>query len=179
MERVEEDPKLGEKWRRRREKVQGEPLSPAERKILVEKWQRPKTKRQINLGRDGLTHNMLNDVHNHWKFDGAVRIKCIVLLIIYDLVETAAKNGYYGSLVSMVGDVFLCCQLIRVDCQGFEKSDYKKIGCKLQVVGWRGNDYKPPEDGYFQIENCLIVQNVIWVVVQRHLISQNQMATVA
>ncbi|RXH93552.1 hypothetical protein DVH24_014128 [Malus domestica] len=48
---------------------------------------------------------------------------------------------------------------------------------KEQVVGWRGNDYKPPEDGYFQIENCLIVQNVIWVMVQRHLISQNQMAT--
>ncbi|XP_050154614.1 CRS2-associated factor 1, mitochondrial-like [Malus sylvestris] len=82
MERVEEDPKLGEKWRRRREKVQGEPLSPAERKILVEKWQRPKTKRQINLGRDGLTHNMLNDVHNHWKFDGAVRIKFIGVLTV-------------------------------------------------------------------------------------------------
>lgn len=28
-------------------------------------------------GRDGLTHNMLNDIHNHWKFDEAVRIKCI------------------------------------------------------------------------------------------------------
>ena len=29
------------------------------------------------LGRDGLTHNMLNDIHNHWKHDEAVRIKCM------------------------------------------------------------------------------------------------------
>lgn len=42
---------------------------------------------------------------------------------------------------------------------------------KEQVVGWRGNDYKPPDDGYFQIENYLIVQKVIWVLVQRRLIS--------
>lgn len=29
------------------------------------------------IGRDGLTHNMLNDIHNHWKHDEAVRIKCM------------------------------------------------------------------------------------------------------
>lgn len=28
-------------------------------------------------GRDGLTHNMLNDIHNHWKHAEAVRIKCM------------------------------------------------------------------------------------------------------
>nr|DAD46744.1 TPA_asm: hypothetical protein HUJ06_016681 [Nelumbo nucifera] len=72
-----EDPKLEEKRRRWREAILGEPLTPAERKILVEKCQRNKTKRQINLGRDGLTHNMLNDIHNHWKHAEAVRIKCL------------------------------------------------------------------------------------------------------
>lgn len=50
VEGAEEDPKLEEKRKRRRQKVQGEPLTPAERKILVDKCQRPKTKRQINLG---------------------------------------------------------------------------------------------------------------------------------
>lgn len=45
----------------------------------------------------------------------------------------AAKNGYYGSLVPMVRDAFLCSELVRIDCQGLEKSDYKKIGCKLRV----------------------------------------------
>ncbi|ONI22789.1 hypothetical protein PRUPE_2G151400 [Prunus persica] len=241
VEGAEEDPKLEEKRKRRRQKVQGEPLTPAERKILVDKCQRPKTKRQINLGRDGLTHNMLNDIQNHWKHDEAVRIKCLGVptvdmknvctqledktfgkiihrhggvLVLYRgrnykpkkrpviplmlwrphepvyprLIKTTidglsieetkemrkrglavpaltklAKNGYYGSLVSMVRDAFICCELVRIDCQGLEKSDYKKIGCKLrdlvpcilvtfekeQIVVWRGKDYKPLEDGYF------------------------------
>ena len=33
----------------------------------------------------------------------------------------------------MVRDAFLVCDLIRIDCQGLEKSDYKKIGVKLRV----------------------------------------------
>lgn len=49
-------------------------------------------------------------------------------------VETSAKNGYYGSLVSMVQDAFLVSELVRIDCQGLERSDYKKIGCKLRVI---------------------------------------------
>lgn len=45
-----EDPKLEEKRKEMRERVQGEPLTEAERKLLVDKCQRHKTKRQINLG---------------------------------------------------------------------------------------------------------------------------------
>ncbi|KAK6920212.1 RNA-binding, CRM domain [Dillenia turbinata] len=236
-----EDPKLEDKRKAMRERIQGEPLTPAERKILVEKCQRHRTKRQINLGRDGLTHNMLNDIHNHWKHAEAVRIKCLGvptvdmknictqledktfgkiihrhggLLVLYRgrnynpkhrpviplmlwkpqepvyprLIRTVidglsieetkemrkrglavpvltklAKNGYYASLVPMVQDAFLIEELVRIDCQGLERSDYKKIGCKLrdlvpcvvvtfekeQIVVWRGKDYKPPEDGNF------------------------------
>ena len=29
------------------------------------------------VGRDGLTHNMLNEIQNHWKHAEAVRIKCL------------------------------------------------------------------------------------------------------
>lgn len=29
------------------------------------------------IGRDGLTHNMLDVIHNHWKHAEAVRIKCM------------------------------------------------------------------------------------------------------
>ncbi|KAK8345715.1 hypothetical protein V6Z11_A07G168100 [Gossypium hirsutum] len=224
-----------------RGRIQGAPLTEAERKFLVEKCQRNRNKRQINLGRDGLTHNMLNDIHNHWKFAEAVRIKCLGVptvdmknvctqledktfgkiiqrhggtLILYRgrnynrkkrpviplmlwkpqepvyprLIKTTidglsieetkemrkrglavpvltklAKNGYYGSLVPMVRDAFVVSELVRIDCTGFERSDYKKIGCKLrdlvpcilvtfekeQIVVWRGQDYKPPEDGHF------------------------------
>ncbi|KAK7340155.1 hypothetical protein VNO77_20849 [Canavalia gladiata] len=233
-----EDPKLEGKRKEKREMIQGKPLTGAERKALVLQCERSKTKRQINIGRDGLTHNMLNDIHNHWKFAEAVRIKCMGVptidmknictqledktfgkvisrhggtLVLYRgrnynpkkrpviplmlwkphepvyprLVKTTidglsieetkemrkkglavpvliklAKNGYYASLVPMVRDAFLSCELVRIDCQGLERSDYKKIGCKLrdlvpcilvtfekeQIVVWRGKDYKPPMD---------------------------------
>ncbi|KAK2965856.1 hypothetical protein RJ640_027143 [Escallonia rubra] len=215
VEEGKEDPNLEEKRRVMRAKIQGEPLTGAERKALVEKCQRNRTKRQINLGRDGLTHNMLNDIHNNWKSVEAVRIKCMGvptvdmknvcaqledktfgaivqrhggLLVLYRgrnysprktpviplmlwkpqepvyprLIKTTidglsieetkitrkrglnapamtklAKNGYYGSLVPMVRDAFLTSELVRIDCQGLDKSDYKKIGCKLRVGQWR------------------------------------------
>ncbi|XP_058084543.1 CRS2-associated factor 1, mitochondrial [Magnolia sinica] len=66
-----------ERAQRLREQILGEPLTDAERKIIVERNQKNKSKRQVNLGRDGLTHNMLNDIHNHWKHAEAVRIKCL------------------------------------------------------------------------------------------------------
>ncbi|MQL85412.1 hypothetical protein Taro_017951 [Colocasia esculenta] len=71
------DGKKGASRRKSREEILGEPLTPAEMKILVEKCQRHRTKRQVNLGRDGLIHNMLNDIHNNWKHAEAVRIKCL------------------------------------------------------------------------------------------------------
>ncbi|CAH9059176.1 unnamed protein product [Cuscuta epithymum] len=237
----EDERKLEEKRRRMWEKIQGEPLSSAERKALAERCQRHKTKRQINLGRDGLTHNMLSVIHNHWKHVEAVRIKCMGVPTVnmknlcshleektfgkiihrhggfivlyrgrnYDrkkrpeiplmlwkphepvyprLIKTTidglsieetkemrrrglaipvltklAKNGYYASLVPMVRDSFLTDELVRIDCRGLPRSDYKKIGCKLrdlvpctlvtfdkeQIVVWRGKDYKPnKEDGF-------------------------------
>ncbi|XP_020575527.1 CRS2-associated factor 1, mitochondrial [Phalaenopsis equestris] len=66
-----------DEWRRRRKAILGELLSPAERAFLIDKFQKHRTKRQVNLGRDGLTHNMLNDIHNSWKNCEAVRIKCL------------------------------------------------------------------------------------------------------
>ncbi|KAL3829605.1 hypothetical protein ACJIZ3_018407 [Penstemon smallii] len=241
------DSELEEKRRVMRERIQGEPLTNAERKALVERCQRHKTKRQINLGRDGLTHNMLSDIHNNWKHAEAVRIKCLGvptvdmknictqledkafgkiilrhggLLVLYrgrnykpkeiptiplmlwkpqepvyprltkttidglSVEETKemrkrglsvptltklAKNGYYGSLVPMVRDAFLAEELVRIDCKGLPKSDYKKIGCRLrdlvpcilvtfdkeQIVIWRGKDYKPSQGGYFLTEREL------------------------
>ncbi|XP_027108201.1 CRS2-associated factor 1, mitochondrial-like [Coffea arabica] len=238
---IESEQELAENRRVMRERIQGEPLSNAERKALVETCQRHRTKRQINLGRDGLTHNMLNDIHNHWKHAEAVRIKCMGvptvdmknictqledktfgkiiqrhcgLLVLYRgrnyrpkkrpiiplmlwkpqdpvyprLIKTTidglsieetkqmrkrglavpaltklAKNGYYGSLVPMVRDAFITEELVRIDCKGLERSDYKKVGCKLrdlvpcilvtfekeQIVVWRGKDYKPVQDGFF------------------------------
>ncbi|KAF3784113.1 CRS2-associated factor 1 [Nymphaea thermarum] len=203
--------KAMEKFRMHRKRMLGEPLSPAERKVLVEKHLRHSNKKQVNLGRDGLTHNMLNDIHNHWKHSEAVRIKCMGVptvdmenvytqledktggliihkqggvLILYRgryynpkkrpaiplmlwkphepvyprLIKTTidgltieetkemrkaglkvppltklAKNGVYARLVPMVRDAFLTDELVRIDCRGLNKSDYRRIGCKLRV----------------------------------------------
>ncbi|KAM7498870.1 hypothetical protein LguiA_023284 [Lonicera macranthoides] len=57
--------------------VLGEPLSEEEIEELVERFRHSDCSRQINLGKGGVTHNMLDDVHNHWKRAEAVRIKCL------------------------------------------------------------------------------------------------------
>lgn len=57
-----------------REEVLGEPLSRAEVRELV----RPNlsNNRQVNLGRDGLTHNMLELVHTHWRRQEVCKVRC-------------------------------------------------------------------------------------------------------
>ncbi|TVU43120.1 hypothetical protein EJB05_09561, partial [Eragrostis curvula] len=62
---------------RSREEVLGEPLSEVEVAELVERYRHSDCSRQINLGKGGVTHNMLDDIHNHWKRAEAVRIKCL------------------------------------------------------------------------------------------------------
>lgn len=46
----------------------------------------------------------------------------------------SAKNGYYSGLVTLVRDALLADELVRIDCKGLPKSDYKKIGVKLRVL---------------------------------------------
>ncbi|KAK6149299.1 hypothetical protein DH2020_016824 [Rehmannia glutinosa] len=60
-----------------RQRVLGEPLSDEETAQLVEKYRHTNCSRQINLGKGGVTHNTLEDIHNHWKRAEAVRIKCL------------------------------------------------------------------------------------------------------
>lgn len=57
-----------------REEVLGEPLMVEEVKELVKGCL--KTRRQLNMGRDGLTHNMLDNIHAHWKRRRVCKIKC-------------------------------------------------------------------------------------------------------
>ncbi|GAV68647.1 CRS1_YhbY domain-containing protein [Cephalotus follicularis] len=57
--------------------VIGDPLTEEEVVELVERYRHSDCARQINLGKGGVTHNMLDDIHNHWKRAEAVRIKCL------------------------------------------------------------------------------------------------------
>ncbi|KAJ6828500.1 CRS2-associated factor 1, chloroplastic [Iris pallida] len=57
-----------------REEVIGDPLTKEEVKELIKGCL--KTRRQLNMGRDGLTHNMLDNIHAHWKRRRVCKIKC-------------------------------------------------------------------------------------------------------
>ncbi|KAK9749308.1 hypothetical protein RND81_02G116900 [Saponaria officinalis] len=103
-----EDEKLAKKRRIMREQVLGKELTEAERKILVDNCLRGKTKSQINLGRNGLTHNMLDDVHNHWKHAEAVRVKCMgVPTIDMENVCTQLEDKTFGKIIHRQGGLLV------------------------------------------------------------------------
>ncbi|KAH0853655.1 hypothetical protein HID58_046285, partial [Brassica napus] len=64
-------------WAVVRDKILGEALTEEEVAELVERYRHSDCSRQINLGKGGVTHNMIDDIHNHWKKAEAVRIKCL------------------------------------------------------------------------------------------------------
>ncbi|KAF3334514.1 CRS2-associated factor 2 [Carex littledalei] len=195
---------------RSREEILGEPLSRFEIRNLVKPH--ISHNRQVNLGRDGLTHNMLELVHTHWRRDEICKVRCrgvptidmdnicqcleektggkvvhrvggIVFLFrgrYYDtrtrpryptmlwkpaapvypkLIQQVpegltreeaaelrekgekllpicklAKNGIYINLVKDVKDAFEGCELVKIDCEGMNPSDHKKLGAKLKEL---------------------------------------------
>ncbi|KAM1019217.1 hypothetical protein ACFX2I_040632 [Malus domestica] len=51
---------------------------------------------------------MLNDVHNHWKFDGAVRIKCIgVPTVDLKNVCNQLEDKTFGKIIHRHGGVLV------------------------------------------------------------------------
>ncbi|KAK2979560.1 hypothetical protein RJ640_027424 [Escallonia rubra] len=225
-------PGSGPKYVRSREELLGEPLSKEEVDELVKGTK--KSKRQLNMGRDGLTHNMLDNIHALWKRRRVCKIKCKGVCtvdmenvreqleektggkIIYSqggvvylfrgrnynyrtrphyplmlwrpitpvyprLIQRTpegltldeasemrkkgrkltpicklGKNGVYCDLVKNVREAFEACKLVRINCQGMNGSDYRKIGAKLKelvpcvlisfehehILMWRGLDWK-------------------------------------
>ncbi|KAL9271967.1 CRS2-associated factor 1, mitochondrial-like protein [Drosera capensis] len=82
----------------------GKELTAAERKAVAEKCQKHRTKKQINLGRDGLTHNMLNDIHNFWKDEEVVRIKCMdVSTVDMKNICTQLEDKTFGKIIHRHG----------------------------------------------------------------------------
>ncbi|XP_057949866.1 CRS2-associated factor 2, chloroplastic [Malania oleifera] len=57
-----------------REEILGDPLTKEEIRMLVKPIL--SDNRQVNLGRDGLTHNMLDLVHTHWKRRRVCKVRC-------------------------------------------------------------------------------------------------------
>ncbi|MCO5592334.1 hypothetical protein L7F22_046335 [Adiantum nelumboides] len=65
----------GPKPAKSRDEILGEPLNAQEIAELVDCCQNES--RQLNLGRDGLTHNMLDLVHTHWKRRRVIKVRCL------------------------------------------------------------------------------------------------------
>lgn len=57
-----------------RKEILGEPLTKAEIKMLIQPYL--SRNRQVNLGRDGLTHNMLELIHSHWRRQRVCKVRC-------------------------------------------------------------------------------------------------------
>ncbi|XP_023735892.1 CRS2-associated factor 1, chloroplastic [Lactuca sativa] len=225
-------PGSGPKYVQSREEVLGEPLSKEEIDALIKGCL--KSDRQLNMGRDGLTHNMLDNIHAHWKRKRVCKIKCkgvctvdmdnvrqqleektggkiiyskggVIYLFrgrnynyktrpIFPLMlwkpitpvyprliqrvpegltlEEAnemrkkgreltpicklGKNGVYCDLVRNVREAFEACDIVRINCEGMNGSDYRRIGAKLKdlvpcvlisfehehILMWRGRSWK-------------------------------------
>ncbi|PWA83842.1 RNA-binding, CRM domain-containing protein [Artemisia annua] len=66
------------------------------------------------------------------------------------------KNGVYCDLAKNVREAFEACDLVRINCEGMNGSDYRRIGAKLKdlvpcvlisfeqehILMWRGRDWK-------------------------------------
>ncbi|BAT72854.1 hypothetical protein LR48_Vigan11g085600 [Vigna angularis] len=224
-------PGTGPRYVKSREEILGEPLTKEEIRELVKSCM--KTPRQLNMGRDGFTHNMLDNIHAHWKRRRVCKIRCLGVctvdmdnvcqqleektggkvifrrggkvylfrgrnynhktrprfpLMLWKPVSPVyprliprvpegltleeatemremgrklipicrlGKNGVYYNLVNTVREAFEECDLVRINCQGLNKSDYRKIGAKLR-------DLVPCTLLSFQYEHILIWRGPNW-----------------
>ncbi|XP_047341796.1 CRS2-associated factor 2, chloroplastic [Impatiens glandulifera] len=66
---------LGKIENKPREKFLGKPLTKEEIRELLKPH--ISSNRQVNLGRDGLTHNMLELIHTHWRRRPVCKVRCL------------------------------------------------------------------------------------------------------
>ncbi|XP_057508873.1 CRS2-associated factor 2, chloroplastic [Actinidia eriantha] len=89
---------------RPREEVIGKPLTRAEIRELLKPH--ISSNRQVNLGRDGLTHNMLELVHTHWKRRPVCKVRCLgVPTIDMDNVCRCLEEKTGGKIIHRVGGI--------------------------------------------------------------------------
>lgn len=92
------------KQEKTREEILGEPLKKWEIKMLIQP--QLSDNRQVNLGRDGLTHNMLDLIHSHWKRRPVCKVKCKgVPTVDMDNVCRHIEERTKGKIIHRVGGV--------------------------------------------------------------------------
>ncbi|XP_078445225.1 RNA-binding CRS1 / YhbY (CRM) domain-containing protein [Wolffia australiana] len=89
---------------RSREEILGKPLSRLEIKALVKPFL--SDNRQVNLGRDGLTHNMLELIHTHWRREKVCKVRCRgVPTVDMDNVCRHLEEKTGGEIIFQIGGV--------------------------------------------------------------------------
>ncbi|XP_022956896.1 CRS2-associated factor 2, chloroplastic [Cucurbita moschata] len=87
-----------------REEILGEPLKNWEIRMLVKPHL--SHNRQVNLGRDGLTHNMLELIHSHWKRQRVCKVRCKgVPTVDMDNICHHLEEKTGGKIIHRVGGV--------------------------------------------------------------------------
>ncbi|CAN6469862.1 unnamed protein product [Victoria cruziana] len=87
-----------------REEILGKPLSRAEIRALIKPL--VSCNRQVNLGRDGLTHNMLELIHTHWRRQQVCKVRCLgVPTVDMDNICYHVEEKTGGKVIYRVGGV--------------------------------------------------------------------------
>ncbi|KAA8529598.1 hypothetical protein F0562_034302 [Nyssa sinensis] len=87
-----------------RQEVLGRPLSRAEIRLLLKPHL--SSNRQVNLGRDGLTHNMLDLIHTHWMRRPVCKVRCLgVPTVDMNNVCRRLEEKTGGKIIHRVGGV--------------------------------------------------------------------------
>ncbi|XP_027098156.1 CRS2-associated factor 2, chloroplastic [Coffea arabica] len=95
---------LGKYKVRPREEVLGKPLTRDEIRELLKPC--ISSNRQVNLGRDGLTHNMLELIHTHWRRGPVCKVRCLgVPTVDMDNVCRCLEEKTGGRIIHRVGGV--------------------------------------------------------------------------
>ncbi|KAG8383186.1 hypothetical protein BUALT_Bualt05G0158400 [Buddleja alternifolia] len=98
------DYELGKVSVRPRDEVLGEPLMRWEIKEMLKKYL--SSNRQVNLGRDGLTHNMLELIHTHWRRQPVCKVRCLgVPTVDMDNICRCLEEKSGGKIIHRVGGV--------------------------------------------------------------------------
>ncbi|KAK4423838.1 CRS2-associated factor 2, chloroplastic [Sesamum alatum] len=98
------DYELGKVSVRPREEVLGEPLTRWEIKEMLKPYL--SSNRQVNLGRDGLTHNMLELIHTHWRRQPVCKVRCLgVPTVDMDNICRCLEEKSGGKIIHRVGGV--------------------------------------------------------------------------
>ncbi|EOA40031.1 hypothetical protein CARUB_v10008723mg [Capsella rubella] len=87
-----------------RDEILGEPLKRWEKGMLIKPHMHDN--RQVNLGRDGFTHNMLELIHSHWKRRRVCKVRCKgVPTVDMDNVCRVLEEKTGGEIIHRVGGV--------------------------------------------------------------------------